>query len=184
MLLPYNQPGMPIDIDQVFTRGGTDLVELLNYCVRSVQMDPIFGFLVDEYRLCPTAPKAVALYDVFLAPRAPARINAAALLPPRDQSLQVLIQNFRTGIASPLTPKLNIQPGKFIFDTLALHIRTNRRGSIAKIKRRYNPQRSATENLPGGKMTIGQRRFVEQVWQPRVRPLLVRAGFRRIANIA
>ena len=91
MLLPYKWPRMPIDIDQVFSRGGAELIELLNYCVRSVQMDPIFGFLVDEYRLCPTAPKAVALYDMFLAPEALARIDAAALLPPREQSLQVLI---------------------------------------------------------------------------------------------
>jgi hypothetical protein len=175
---------MPIDIDQVFSRGGAELIELLNYCVRSVQMDPIFGFLVDEYRLCPTAPKAVALYDVFLAPEAPARINAAALLPPREQSLQVVIQNFRSGLAPSVTAKPKIQPGKFVFDALVLHIRKNRRGSLTKIKRRYNPKLSAIENLPGGKMTAGQRRFVEQVWQPRVRPVLVLAGFRRIANIA
>src|SRR5258705_1061248 len=176
---------MPVDIDQVFSRGGTELIELLNYCVRSVQMDPIFGFLVEEYRLCPTASKTVALYDMFLAPEAPARINAAPLLPPREQSLQILIQNFRSGVATPaVAPRRNIQPGKSLFDTLVLHIRMNRRGSMAKIRRRYNPKRSATENLPGGKMTAGPRRLVEQVWQPRVRPVLVLAGFRRIANIA
>jgi hypothetical protein len=33
-------------------------------------------------------------------------------------------------------------------------------------------------------MTPGQKAFVERVWVPRVRPRLVAAGFRRIADIA
>jgi len=177
---------MPIDLDDVFSRGGAELIEALNYCVRSVQMDPIFAFLVDEYRVSPTAAKAIALYDLFLAPNAPARINAAEHLPPRELGLQVLIQSFRRGSGPQpaAVPTLQVQPGKFVFDAVALHLRKNRRGAIAKIKRRYNPKLSATENLPGGKMTVGQKRFVEQIWQRRVRPALVGAGFRRIANIA
>jgi hypothetical protein len=177
---------MPIDLDKVFSRGGGELIEVLNFCVRSVQMDPIFAFLVDQYRVSPTAAKAVALYDMFLAPAAPGRINAAEHLPPRDLGLQVLVQSFRGGSGPQLSgaPILKVQPGKFLFDAVALHLRKNRRGAIAKIKRRYNPELSATENLPGGKMTIGQKRFVEQIWQRRVRPALVVAGFRRIANIA
>jgi hypothetical protein len=171
---------MPIDLDEVFSRGGVELIEVLNYCVRSMQMDPIFAFLVDEYRLSPTAARAIALYDMFLAAEAPARIDAADYLPPRELGLQVVVGSFRGGSG----PTLKVQPGKFVFDTVALHVRKNRRGAIAKIKRRYNPKLSATENLPGGKMTIGQKRFVEQIWQRRVRPALVGAGFRRIANIA
>src|SRR5258705_1809884 len=177
---------MPIDLDEVFSRGGVELIEVLNYCVRSVQMDPIFAFLVDEYRVSPTAAKAIALYDMFLTPDARARINAAEHLPPRELGLQVLVQSFRggSGLQPSGVPTLKVQPGKFVFDTVALHVRKNRRGAIAKIKRRYNPNLSASENLPGGKMTLGQKRFVEQIWQRRVRPALVVAGFRRIANVA
>lgn len=75
-------------------------------------------------------------------------------------------------------------PGKWIFDALDQHVRNNRRGAIARIKRRYNLKLTPTENLPGKKMTAGQRQFIDQVWQPRIRPVLVSAGFRRIANIA
>jgi len=176
--------GMAIDLEKVFTSGGKELIDVLNYCVRSVQMDPVFAFLVEEYRLAPTAARAVALYDMFVAVEAPARIGAGDLLPPRDLSLEPLMKKLR-----PVSPPgggpamANVAPGKFIFDSLRKRIGTNRRGAMAKIRRRYNPRLGPNENLPGGKMTSGQKRFVEQVWQPRVRPVLVRAGFRRIANI-
>lgn len=166
---------MAIDFDEVTARGGKDLIDVLNYCARSVQMDPVFAFLAGEYRMSPTVSKAIALYDVFIAPTAPARIEAPDLLPPRDLSLAALIEKLRVPSPPP--------PAKHIFDALDDCVRKNRRGAIARIKRRYNLKRTPTENLPGGKMTAGQRRFLENVWQPRVRSALVRAGFRRIANI-
>jgi hypothetical protein len=180
---------MPIDLDDIFTRGGKPLIDVLNYCVRSVQMDPVFAFLVEEYRLSPSQTKAVALYDMFAAPGAPARINAADLLPPQELALQIVIENLRRPPPRPGwteigAPRLQAPPGKYIFDTLQLHVRKNRRGAIARIKRRYNLKLTPTENLPGRRMTAGQRNFVDQVWQPRIRPTLVTAGFRRIANIA
>jgi hypothetical protein len=73
--------------------------------------------------------------------------------------------------------------GKHIFDPLDSHVRENRRGAMARIKRRYNLKRTPTENLPDGKMSAGARNFVDNVWHPRIRPFLVMAGFRRIANI-
>jgi hypothetical protein len=180
---------MPIDLDDIFTRGGKRLIDVLNYCVRSVQMDPVFAFLVEEYRLSPSQTKAVALYDMFAAPGAPARINAAALLPPRELALQIVIENLRrpqprldSTEIGPL--RLQVPPGKYIFDALALHVRKNGRGAMARITRRYSLKLTPTENLPGRRMTAGQRHFVDQVWQPRIRLTLVAAGFRRIANIA
>lgn len=179
---------MAIDLDDIFKRGGEELIDVLNYCARSAQMDPVFAFLVEEYRMSPSPIKAVALYDMFVAPRAPARIDAIDLLPPRELGLQIAIEKFRRPQAGPgstnLPPRLQVAPGKFIFDALDLHVRKNRRGAMARIKRRYNLKRTPTENLPGGKMTAGQKLFVEQIWEPRVRPTLVAAGFRRIANIA
>jgi hypothetical protein len=173
---------MAIDLDDIFARGGQELIDVLNYCVRSVQMDPVFAFLVGEYRMFPTPAKAIALYDMFIATEAPARINAVELLPPRELSLQTLIRNFRP--AMPGSFRAPVQPGKNIFDSLAVYVRQNRRGAIARVKRRYNPTRTPTENLPRGKMTEGQKQFVTAVWEPRVRPTLVAAGFRRVANIA
>jgi hypothetical protein len=175
---------MAIDLDEIFQRGGKELIDVLNYCVRSVQMDPVFVFLVGEYRLAPTASRAVALFDIFVMVEAPARIDGGELLPPREIGLQQRIQNLRPRpSARGASPALNIGPDKFIFDSLSEYVGRNRRGAMARIKRRYNPKLGPTDNLPGGKMTSGQRRFVDQIWQPRVRPVLVRAGFRRIANI-
>ena len=175
---------MAINLDRIFARGGKELIDVLNYCVRSVQMDPVFVFLVEEYRLAPAAPRAIALYDIFVGVGAPARIDGGDLLPPRDFGLEQLIQRLRPASpAAAASPRSNVGPGKFIFDSLRKYVSTNRRGSIAKIKRRYNPKLGPNDNLAGGKMTAGQRQFVDQVWQPRVRPVLVRAGFRRIANI-
>lgn len=168
---------MAVDLDNVFAAGGQDLVDVLNYCARSVQMDPVFAFLVHDYRLLPNPGKAIALYDTFIAPGAPARLDASDLLPPRDLSLAKQIETLRRS-RTPVTP------GKWIFDALDQHVRNNRRGAIARIKRRYNFKLTPTENLPGKKMTASQRQFVDQVWQPRIRPVLVSAGFRRIANIA
>ena len=48
----------------------------------------------------------------------------------------------------------------------------------------FDPAQSPAANLPGGRMTAGQRAFVEGVWQPRVRPELVRAGFWKIADVS
>jgi hypothetical protein len=175
---------MAIDLEQVFAGGGKELIDVLNYCVRGVQIDPVFLFLVQEYRLAPTASRAIALYDMFIGLDAPARIAAGDLLPPRELGLQRLIEGWRPAKQAAIAPaNSNSGPGKFIFDSLSAYVGTNPRGAVAKIRRRYNPKRGPNDNLPGGKMTPGQRRFVDQVWHPRVRPALVRAGFRRIANI-
>ena len=55
---------MPLDFDVIFSRGGKRLIDFLDYSVRSVEMDALFIFLVEEYRRHPTTPKAVTLYDL------------------------------------------------------------------------------------------------------------------------
>ena len=49
---------MRTDINEVFSKGGKPLIEFLDYCVRSIQMDLVFMFLVREYHNGPTAAKA------------------------------------------------------------------------------------------------------------------------------
>jgi hypothetical protein len=47
----------------------------------------------------------------------------------------------------------------------------------------FDPQLTSEENLPGGKMTAGQRQFVEHVWQRIVKPRLTAGGFWQIETI-
>lgn len=88
---------MPVDVNRIFDRGGRELIDLLEFCVLSVQMDPLFVFLVGEYRSAPTADKAQTLYELFCAVGAPARISPHHLLPPKDFRLpQTLAPFFQT----------------------------------------------------------------------------------------
>jgi len=74
---------------------------------------------------------------------------------------------------------------RYLFDAVVNELTdTAAEETLAAILDHYDPDRSPHENLPGGRMSAGQRAFVEQVWEPRLRPYLVAAGFRRIANIA
>jgi hypothetical protein len=63
-------------------------------------------------------------------------------------------------------------------------LETSPGGALRAVGELYDPSLTPHENLPGGRMTPGQKAFVERVWVPRVRPRLVAAGFRRIADIA
>lgn len=181
---------MAIDIDDVFTRGGKELIDLLDYAVRSVRTDLLFIFLVHEYRQMPTTPKACALYDFFCAPLAPARVSAAELLPPVNPHLAVTMRPLQINLAAVTAAQAGgtampppFLPAKFLFDALDLHIR-KRSPAIRSVKRRYRPERSPVQNLPGGKMNVGQRFFVDRVWEPVLRPRLVSAGFRRVSSVA
>jgi hypothetical protein len=181
---------VPIDIDDIFRRGGRKLVNLLDYAVRSIQPDVIFIFLVEEYRLHPTTPKAAALYDIFCAPQAPARLSAMEVLPPANVQIEAAIRPLRLNLAqvqaaaagSPIVAPLLLPP-KYIFDSIVLHLRKTSRG-LRAIKRHYRPSRSPMMNLPEGRMNEAQRYFVDKVWEPNLRPRLVAAGFRRMNAIA
>jgi len=181
---------VPTDIDEIFTRGGKKLIDLLDYAVRAVQPDVLFIFLVREYRAHPTTPKAVALFDIFCAPQAPVRLGVSEILPPFNLQIEATIRPLRLNlaqvqaaqagatVASPL-----ILPPRFLFDTIDLHLRKKSSG-LRTVKRRYRSSRSPLENLPGGRMNAGQKYFVEKVWEPNLRPRLVAAGFRRMGSIA
>lgn len=181
---------MPVDIDDIFARGGKELIDLLDYTVRAVQPDILFIFLVQEYREHPTTPKAVALYDIFCAPQALARLGAAEMLAPINVQIDTAIRPLRLNLAqvhaaragATVAPPL-ILPPKFLFDAIVLHLR-KKSPALRAVKRRYRPGRSPVENLPRGKMNAGQRHFVEKIWEPNLRPWLIAAGFRRMTAIA
>ena len=180
---------MPIDIDRIISVGGKELVDLLNYGVRAVQSDLLFVFLVEEYRNAPTSHKAVALYEIFCAPQALARLSAAELLPPVHPQLDVALRPLRANVAavnearvSGSTPPVLLLPPKFIFDAIVLHLKKKSPG-LRQIKRRYRVERTPSANLLGGRMSEAQRYFIDRVWTPNVRPRLVAVGFRRVASI-
>ena len=166
------------------------MINLLDYAVRSVQPDVLFIFLVQEYQQHPTAAKAVALYDVFCAPKALARVSASEILPPFNIQIEAAIRPLRLHLAqtqaapaaAEIVPPL-ILPTKSLFDPIVLYLRKKSAG-LRAIKRHYRPSRSPFANLPEGRMNAGQRYFVDHVWEPVLRPCLIRAGFRRMTAIA
>ena len=167
---------MALDIQKLCARQGPRTIAFLDYCVRSVQMDPLFTYLARDYQLLPSAAKAIALYHAFCAPNAPARISVQDLLPPFNQYLFMEVSRLQN--SSP--PRL---PPKSLFDALLTAVET-RSASLKSIRRNYRVRKTAMQNLPDGKMSSGQRFFVEKVWQPNLRPRLVNAGFWRIRTIA
>lgn len=190
--MPDKLPLVPTDIDAIFRCGGQALIEFLEYCVRSVETDAVFAFLVREYRGSPTDHKALALYEMFCAATAPARISAQEALPPTDVRLKVAIQPLQErrnliGSLQGKPPELippSILPAPYLFDFLVRRLEDCTESWFRRLSEWYDPHRPPLENLPGGRMSPAQRAFVEKVWEPQVRPRLVSAGFRRVANIA
>lgn len=187
---------MAVDIPSTLSRGGRELVDFLEYCVLCQKLDPMFAFLAGEYRLRPTALGAIALYDVFCAPGAQGRVSVTAFLPPRRLALKQHVEQHRAGLlaaedaaAAPppegdddSVPRPLPAPGNYLFDELVAEVKRGQQ--YREVSTSFDPTRTPRENLPGGTLSAGQRSFVEFVWQPGLRPYLVSAGFRRIANIA
>jgi len=197
-----------VNVGEVFARGGKGLIDLLEFCVISVRMDPVFVFLAGEFRTLPTAPGAVALYELFCARDAPARVSALRALPPYNLRLPAAVRPLAESLerareaeavvsveteegggesggeaqTGELPPPLF--PARYIFDEVVRQLEDGRRGQLREVGELYDPSLTPHENLPGRRMTPGQKAFVERVWVPRVRPRLVAAGFRRIADIA
>jgi hypothetical protein len=74
-------------------------------------------------------------------------------------------------------------PYRNLFDRVAAALQRDPEGHVARVARQYDPALTPAQNLPGGKMTAVQKRFVEKVWRPVARPRLIAAGFWQIANI-
>ena len=199
------------DIFDILERGGPQRIAFLRYCVLSVSMEPMFVFLVQEYRYRSSHAAALALFDLFCARQAPARLAADDLLPPRELLVEAAIGRIRAewmqmygpkppGEISyaPQPPGENPQaretpgadstavfatPARELFDAIVRGLRQDAHGGLARIGSTYDPLLTPEENLPGGKLNAGQRYFVEGIWQPIVKPRLVAAGFWRIATI-
>ena len=102
---------MAVDIDDVLQRGGKPRVGVLPFAVSSVQPEPLFLFLVKEYRAATRSAVALALDDAFCATAAPARIDAA-VLEPRDLRLPRTIDPIRRQTARAAEPLPVVPEGK------------------------------------------------------------------------
>jgi hypothetical protein len=183
--------GFTADLAEILVKGGERRIALLRYCVMSATMEPLFVFLTQEYRLRPTHIAALALYDVFCAPGAPARIRALNLLPPTNLSLVMATEVIRKQWAYLQRPEQEEEgpmasmttPHRNLFDFVADSLQKDPDGHFVQLGSRFDPRLSPQQNLPGGKLSAAQRHFVENVWRPIARPRLVAAGFWRVADI-
>ncbi|QEG01404.1 hypothetical protein Mal15_54800 [Stieleria maiorica] len=200
---------MPICTKTCFQQGGRELIELLTHCVLSFNTDVLFLYLTREYQFRPQAVSAVALYDVFCAPQAPARISDTSLIPPGDLRLDQTIAELRRALqiatgdhnasdqattehgvddacpdrdhVMPLAPAIPLPP-HFLFDPIAARLSAEN-PKLSALESYYDPKLTPHENLPGGKLSVGGRAFVDHVWTPRIRPYLVASGFWRLATV-
>ena len=182
--------GSPVDLESILARGGLGRIQLLSHCVKSITLEPMFLVLAGEYAFRPTIVGAIALYDVFCATNGDAVVKAPSTPPPHDLRLSAAIANLRlysqqsqsTDTESDI-PVRTVAPSRNLFDNLVVAVRNDADGPVAALARHYDPGLSPVENLPGGTMTAGQRRFIEMIWRPRLRPRLVDAGFWQISTI-
>ena len=162
---------------ETLERRGKGTLDFLDFCVRSMQLDPVFVFLVQEYRINPTVPKAVALFHTFCAPVALAKVSTEV----EDQQIQIAMRPITVTwtrmqaalVFGPGNSAPALAPPSTLFDALAQKIM--RCGILGKLRRDYRA---------GLKMNRVQEHFVEKIWQPIIRPHLVAAGFWRIAEVA
>ena len=188
-------------IENLLKRGGTDRVDLLRYSVISVTLEPLVLFLVSEYRLRPGVVVALAIYDAFCAQTAPARIDAAELMPARDVRLASVVASLRAQAAAfaraldavqsanadsdEAIPPAPVPPmaDPYLFDPLVSTLWAEPEGALLRLEREYDAALTPEQNLPGERCSPSQLNFVSQVWRPRVRPLLVEAGFWQLSSI-
>ena len=194
--LERNHMNTETNIQDLLTRGGHARIDLLRFSVMTRTIEPIVVFLVGEFRLRPSAAGAVAIYDAFFAQHAPARMGLAEVVPVRDTRLDLYIESLRGQLAAfeiqieavhadpdddsrPMPPTAE----RGVFDSIIAELWSDPNGSLARLSREYDPELSPDENVPGGEISAGQRSFTNDVWRPRVRPMLVNAGFWQLSSI-
>jgi len=187
---------LKFDITNTFEQGGEPMVQVLNYCIYSRKLDPVFILLAKNYQLMPNSEKALSLFDEFIATNAPLTLSVKVhtdlqLVQTVDKirSLQQLYNPFLNTSPNASQPDSDSEdaenpaylPTKFLFSGL-LGTVTADTEQIQSIESEYDPAHSAVQNLPDRKLSGAQLQYVEHVWRP-ARHRLTAAGFRMVANI-
>lgn len=180
----------PFSLDETLARGGAERIALFQYCVRSITVEPLFLFTCSEYRLRASHPGALAIYDVFCGPSAPARIRAPQALPPRELCLAASIERVRARVNQSIDEREDEatlsghMPARFdLFDRLSTALLAGLHGPLAELAKNYDPVLTPDQNLAGGRMNASQQYFRDRVWVPVIRPRLVKAGFWQLGAI-
>ncbi len=176
-----------LDIPATLNQGGAGSVALLQFCLRSGQLEPLFLALVNEYRQKPNHLAALTLYDLFCAPNAPARLSVVQVLPPQDLKLAGMVPLLRAQWtqmqareAVDEEKRLHIaQPQRALFDSVVAALPT----AFAVVAQQFDPEKRVNDCLPGGSLSAGQRNWINQVWLKQVRPKLTSAGFWRVGTL-
>jgi hypothetical protein len=156
--------------------------QFLEFCVSTGEMEAVFLQLVEEYRAAPTIAKAVALFDIFCAPCAPAKVKADAALPPNDMRIEQAMRKIKLNwtrmqaafVFGPTTNICTAPPPRSLFDVLARDIAESEH--FQKIRGRYRAWLSGGRPYTSPLNQI-QQHFLERIWQPIIRPHLLAAGF-------
>ena len=184
------------DLMGIFARGGSLAIALMQYCVRSRNFDPLFVMLVREFKMRPTLPAALAIYDSFCATDAAAAVSLRDSVVGNElrQQIESLRRQSVTAIEvaqaetvaanenEPIPRACVVAPPNFIFDGVVRALQSNPHSGFNHAAYHYHAERSAQQNLPGG-MNMAQRNFLSRVWIPILRPRLVAAGFWRMSTI-
>jgi len=152
-------------------------------------MEPLFIRLVEEYRCAPTVCKAVALYDIFCAPCAPAKVNANPCLPPLDARIQKAMRPIkltwtRLQAAFVFGPSSHVSskaPPRSLFDSIAAYVVNS--DTLRILRRRYEAC-ATREETPASPLNGLQEHFLERVWIPIISPHLLAAGFSELPDLA
>lgn len=182
---PSTQP--LLDIPATLAQGGEGSVALLQFCLRSGQLEPLFLALVKEYQQRPNHLAALTLYDLFCAPNAPARLSVAHALPPQDLKLAGMMPLLRaqwTQMQSrePVDEEKRLyiaQPQRTLFDSVLAALPA----AFVPVAAQFDPGKRVNDSLPGGRLSAGQRNWINQVWLKQVRPKLTAAGFWRVGTL-
>ena len=187
---------MNFNIASTLEHSGEQMVQLLNYCIYSRKLDPVFILLAKNYQLMPNSAKALSLFDEFIATNAPLTLSIKVhadlqLVQTVDKirNLQQLHNPFLNTTRDASQPDSDSEdaenpaylPTKFLFSGLQGKV-TADTAQIQSIESEYDPAHSAVQNLPDGKLSGAQLQYVEHVWRP-ARARLATAGFRMVANI-
>ncbi len=164
-----------------------DLIDdgYLEFCVSTGAMEPLFVRLVEEYRAAPTTSKAVALYDIFCAPCAPAKVDADPLLPPHDMRIQKAMRPIKLNwtrmqaafVFGPLTHVYGKPPSRSLFDAIARYLTCS--DSFKRMRQKYQAWAKGKKERDGF-----QEHFVQRLWAPIIGPHLLAAGFSDLPALA
>lgn len=178
------------DLMNILETGGRNCLELLELSIQTMRSDVIFVYLERDFRLNPRLTAALALYDCFCVSGAPIPLSTNTEAAGPDYTLIAHIERLRSEWESIVadagdehihTERL-FAPDRNLFSSRSVQVKEESQ-HLQEIAELFDPQLSSSELLLNCKRSEVHRFFVEQTWKRMCRPVLVNAGFWRIATV-